>query len=520
MKTPGGAAAPSLRGGLPRSIETAALAALAGAVVSLHWVRWHHAGGLWRDEANSLALAGLAWREFWPLLTRDSFPALYPLLLRVLALDGDAAARTLGFLVGLGLALSMGLNARALGRRIPWLTLALGAASPVVILWGDSARAYGLGAALMALASTAIWRAAEKPSPGRTAAAAVLAVLSVQCLYQNLLFVAAAAAGGLAAGGRRAARPMLVAAGVSAASLLPYIPLIWAARDAWLVLRTPMSLGWYLASLGEALGAPLGRTWALWAALAGAAALRLAFSSRPRPRSEVFAATALAVGGAAFIAYLMAASLIAQPWYCLPLLAFGAPLLEAASPPLAWVRLILALSLAGLSWRGSLELLIQRSTNIDLAARTISRSVSPEDLVVIHPWYAGVSFGRYYQGPSPWVTLPPLEDNRIHRADLLKKRLAETDPLAPVLRRMRRTIESGGKVWLVGGVSFPHEPPPLLPPAPRGPAAWHAGPYLDSWSLQLGDFLARSGWRVRVLPPAFDGAVSRYENVRVLVFAR
>ena len=55
---------------------------------------------------------------------------------------------------------------------------------------GDSVRPYGLGWVFMVLTFGAVWRVVQSPRPGRVAWAACVAVLSVQCLYQNafLLF--------------------------------------------------------------------------------------------------------------------------------------------------------------------------------------------------------------------------------------------------------------------------------------------------------------------------------------------
>ena len=61
----------------------------------------------------------------------------------------------------------------------------------MIIRYGDSIRAYGLGIALMLLALGAMWRLVESLTPGRAAIAALSAVLSVQCLYYNSILLLA-----------------------------------------------------------------------------------------------------------------------------------------------------------------------------------------------------------------------------------------------------------------------------------------------------------------------------------------
>ncbi len=81
----------------------------------------------------------------------------------------------------------MWFNARVLGgrRNAPWFSLALFAAGGLVVRVGDSVRPYGPGWLLMLLGFGLIWRVVQSPRAGRIAAAALVAICSVQSLYQN-----------------------------------------------------------------------------------------------------------------------------------------------------------------------------------------------------------------------------------------------------------------------------------------------------------------------------------------------
>ena len=65
-----------------------------GMVLCFHIVFWYSAGGLWRDEANSVELASLAsWSAVWQHLPFDSFPFLWPCLLWIWMMLGFGGQR-------------------------------------------------------------------------------------------------------------------------------------------------------------------------------------------------------------------------------------------------------------------------------------------------------------------------------------------------------------------------------------------------------------------------------------------
>src|SRR5580700_419396 len=84
------------------------LLAVAGtvAIVALHFYFLARVGGLWRDEVNSVNLAQGSLDNIF----RDSFPILFPMLLRGWSFIGlgnvDVAVRLLGVFLGLTLVTS------------------------------------------------------------------------------------------------------------------------------------------------------------------------------------------------------------------------------------------------------------------------------------------------------------------------------------------------------------------------------------------------------------------------------
>src|SRR5262249_23505895 len=109
--------------GLHRS-ETIAALLLSGIVLFFQLSFLVSAGGLWRDEANSVHLATVpTFSELWQNLDGDSFPLLWLLVLRCWALLGltqsDLGVRMLGFCIALGVFAALWLNARWIGYRLP-----------------------------------------------------------------------------------------------------------------------------------------------------------------------------------------------------------------------------------------------------------------------------------------------------------------------------------------------------------------------------------------------------------------
>ena len=119
------------------------------------------------------------------------------------------------------------------------------------------------------------------------------------------------------------------------------------------------------------------------------------------------------------------------------------------------------------------------------------------------------------------ATLPPLEDHRFHRYDLIKRQMMASEPIAPVLDAMGRALQSGHRVWLVGpphflrpGATLPHLPPAFVDAAGR----WHIGPDYDLWAIQACHFLQTHAINLRLVPVPVGQRVSAYEDLPLSVF--
>jgi len=162
-----------------------------------------------------------------------------------------------------------------------------------------------------------------------------------------------------------------------------------------------------------------------------------------------------------------------------------------------------------------------RQTNVDLVAAAVTRDVQPGDLVLVNPWYDGISFARYYRGRETWLTLPEITDHRFHRYDLLKSRMAAPHAVDDVMEAIGASLGAGHRVFVVGGIHFmrPGRPVPALPPAPGSRWGWFDVPYEVVWSRQAGAFLQAHATQVGEVPVRVAGPVSDYESLRLLVFS-
>jgi len=223
------------------------------------------------------------------------------------------------------------------------------------------------------------------------------------------------------------------------------------------------SYGWM--QLGVATGSPLMIfTW-VWVALwigALAAAISVLFWRRDRLPEHargliLFAGTSLLLGTADYALFLKLSEYPPHPWHYVPLMTFSAVCLDAVLFTVSgWARpaaMILAALTISATFLFELSAVKCRMTNVDLVAAELSSEVAPSDFVIVHPWYCGVTFERYYKGTASWTTLPPLEDYTLQRWDLFQAKMETKDPIAPVVQRIVSTLQSGNRVWFVGNPS-------------------------------------------------------------------
>lgn len=509
------------------------------AAVILHGVFWTHAGGLWRDEAAGVQLATLpSLSEVWRMLTHDSFPALLPLVLRLWAAIGlggtDLHLRFLGLLVGLATLATIWGAARLMGRGAPTAALALLALNPICIRAGDTLRAYGLGSALIVLTMALAWRFAQKPTSARGILAAAAAILSVQCLYQNAFLVLGICVGGCAlCYSQERWRDFFWNLGigiVAAISLVPYLQPIARSQQWWIVEKVGFQPEVLWGNASQAMAFPgkgFDLVWIFLLVLGlGYAVVVLILGAKSGVIREqrdliLFSGAALVTGLIGFFFFIRLALLPTQPWYYLPILTFAAVCLDTIVARCGWrIRaglIAFAVIVLAAGFPMAMPAVRLRQTNVDLIAAKLAKEASPNDMILVHPWYCGVSFQRYYRGQTPWTTLPPLDDHSIHRYDQLKMKMQMEDPIQPVLKQAAATLEAGNRVWIVGKLAEDNESQPEIHPAPDNSWGWNDEPYSQAWAAMAARFLLIPSVEKTDATPRIAGGVNPYEDLPVTI---
>lgn len=410
-------------------------------------------------------------------------------------------------------------------------------------------RAYGLGIMLILLTFGLVWKMVEKLEAGSMAIAAVVAVLAVQTLYYNAFLLFALCMGGVAVAIRRRDWRCVVAVlsvgAMAGLSLIPYLevfrrsqswgpmfqyPDLWqggsGVRLFWMKLREALDpCGWYVS-------------WIWVALLLGALGLgfycviaREKFKERqPRLELVLFSTTAAVIGLLGYFLFLKRLAYPTQAWYYIALLAFLATALEAIFSILAdmpvgrIVRLAIFAFGLGISFWPAFGIVQTRVTNLDIIADKLQKTADPDDLIIVFPWYCGMTFNRYYRGKTPWETIPPIDDHRFARVDLFMKHMANPDqsqPVQPVLQKIATALSGGHRVWLVGGVRFPERgtSPPVLPPAPQSAWGWHDEPYSLEWSMQAGAYLQIHATSAEVIPVPVNQTGLSFEILPFIVLS-
>jgi hypothetical protein len=115
------------------------------------------------------------------------------------------------------------------------------------------------------------------------------------------------------------------------------------------------------------------------------------------------------------------------------------------------------------------------------------------------------------------MTLPELSEKRIHRYDLIKAKMLETDPIGDVKLAIIKTLQSGNRVWLLGGAQPSEQNGPLtLSPAPDPVFRWSSQAYTYAWSMQIGEFVQKHVVDGEVVLPPEKG-VSINENIPLVI---
>lgn len=517
-----------------RRAEWALAIVLTGASLLLLVVRVTHAGPLWRDECAVVNLARMPTiADIARNFQHEAFPVPFPIFVRVYTSvfgTSDVALRVFGLLAGIAVIAALWLSSFLIFRRVPVLSVALLGLNATLLVWGTTLRGYGLGSALIILAFGSFIALLVKFSVTRAVVCAVISIAAVQCLVHNLALVCVL--GGAAAIiciGRHDFRRLIVFLGIVGVCIASFLPYLSAYSSSWSeIVEFPVTFGLIWRQFNFALGNPNPAIAWLWHiafvvvfAIAGWQLWRSRKQSSAEHMVLAFIFISAIAGLIVYYEFLQTLSYLTRSWYFLALLSFLAVAIDSAAAmlsdkiPICVGRLALALIALVMLPINAWPKILERQTNIDIVAEQIARSARSDDLIVIAPWQYGISFQRYYRGPTPSITLPFISDLRVHRYDLFRDKMASPNPIDDVLEKIRLTLAGGNRVWLVGGVKLPQQgqAPRVLPPLSGSSGGGDNVAYSEAWRAQLGIFVREHGQHGETVSLPSTAVISQFENV-------
>jgi hypothetical protein len=116
------------------------------------------------------------------------------------------------------------------------------------------------------------------------------------------------------------------------------------------------------------------------------------------------------------------------------------------------------------------------------------------------------------------MTIPNIEDHRMHRYDLFRAKMLEFFPLDDVEQAMTRALKSANRVWVVDDfrVSLRGGRPRVLTVAPDPVYGWRSTSYSVAWAQQLTFFLQKHALKSKVVAEPL-ASVKRQENASLIV---
>ena len=490
--------------------EWAAAILVSATVLFVFYIRATHAGALWRDECDSVDLARLpTFADVVHNLHFTSFPILFSTTIRLftdLFGTSDAALRAFGFLIGVVFLLVAWFIART-NHNVPLILPALAGLNLTFLIDGTWIRGYGLGCVLLLLAFGLTAFFVAQPTFGRLITVFVSYITCMQSLYFTAALVPALllAAFGICAFRRQLkwAFALCVVAAICALSYIPQFLIYREIKDWAIVLRYPITAQLIWKEFLIACGNPVPIIAIVWLTITSLSILGAIFflvrrTDRENPGPLPFALLTIVIATITYYTFLAISHTAPQTRYHIAFLCLLAACLELIVAPLCRfqlvriARLFIVIALAGIFPFLVCPRITQRETTVDLLAKNLQRYAGPDDLIIVNPWFLGPSFSWYYHGQTKWMTLPELSEKRIHRYDLIKTKMEETDAIADLKAAISKTLKSGSRVWLLGGAQPSEKNGPLtLSPAPDPFFGWSSQAYTYAWSMQIGEFVQK-----------------------------
>jgi hypothetical protein len=496
-------------------------------VILLHYYRLIHAGALWRDEISTLlvAISNNLVDVFWNQAT-DSFPFLFAIFLRfwicinpwsVSIPEQDFWIRMFGSMCGLFFAFSMLWPHRKGGLFFPFFTFSLLIFNPIVVVWGDSLRAYGLGSAFLVLFTYQIRKEVLGDSLKLPLPALVFATLSVWTLYGNIFLVSAVCLSGiftcLFCGEWGKVRNLILVGAVSCLSLIFNFPVIFRMMQIKDLVDHhigPMIVLGGLINFLCAGGAEQIYLWFLGILVFLVAAARLVLvrnfktDDRVSGRDAIFSSLTLVLVIIFHLVYILKVGQVPQVWYFIPpaaIVVFFFDSMHMGSSPkggrLKYFSILMFILLISLSFSTKIKILTQSMTNINFVVEQISKIALPHDILLVADPFQASTVLRYVKDDLDVQIWPSCQKNEMRsqgKIPLLALMEKGDNAIRPLLDLMQARLRDGGSIWFLGYPAFLDSQinPPSTTQILVSRDTWKPGPFLFCWDAQTTAFLMRN----------------------------
>jgi len=416
------------------------------------------------------------------------------------------------------------------------LALALIGLNSNFLIEGMSVRGYGLGAVLLIVAVAFTAKLANEFTVRKLVVVALVFFAATQIAFFNGAFAPAILLAAIVVfffqQQLKSAILVALVALVIGISYVPYILNIYFHVRPWVILLqepAPFEALWGLFM--EAFGNPVSIMSWVWVtivlgAMAGAVwRLKTVWNNKDSTERDLllFAVIIIVVSIPSFSLFVWITHKPLLPRYYLILfclLAVAADLIVAriCRPFPARLARLAAVIIAMVTLPFAVwPAIIQRDTNMDILAKTLEQQAGVDDVIVVNSWSRGISFNRYYHGKTQWLTVPNIEDHRMHRYDLFRAKMLEFFPLDDVEEAMTKALKSANRVWVVNDFRVPlRGRPRVLSPAPDPVYGWRSTSYSVAWAQQLAFFLQKHALKSTVVAEPLP-SVKRQENAVLVV---
>ena len=455
-------------------VAAAALVIVAGIVL-----RFVTRSDLWLDEALSVNISRLPYRDIPDWLRHDGAPPLYYFMLHAwtdVFGTSDLAVRSMSGVLSVATFVPMWFAGRRIaGRSGAWIAVLVLASSPFAIGFGSETRMYSLVMLLVTVGYLAVRRLLERPSLGRQAVVALITGLLLYTHYWSFYLIAVVAAlliwrawRGADADQRHAARAALVALVAGAITFLPWIPtFLYQSQHTGTPWGDPIFMTASFAfALRDFAGGEHSEAYALLVVLImltivavfGRAMdrfrIELDVRTRPGVRTETltWVATLLLGGAFAFVTRGTFAGRYASILYPLFVLVIAYGVTVFADKRIRAVLLAIVV-IVGLG--SGLRIVVDNRTQAAEVANPIRAGAKPGDVVLYCPDQIGPGVSRLLEGKRGLVQLTFPVGDRPELVDWVdyEQRRHRVDPNAFTQRVLDRA-GPGSTIWYAVAVQY------------------------------------------------------------------